>query len=273
MKILFSTDLHGNSFKYQKLIQLSNDYDILIIGADILPKNSLDVHQAQYYFVQNFLPIFFSKIKIPIIIDFGNDDHKYFYKDFQKMIKRFNHVFISHLNEVIINDISFIGMHYVPDYPFGLKDWCRKDNEDYVVDPIQYGTPCISSNNGYQTIFNLYTYFNERFSIEENLKRLSESSKQKVIYLFHSPPRTLGLDICADGRAVGSRATTKFIEKEQPYACLSGHIHESFDMTDIFYNTINKTICVQPGQSQDNDLVYCSFNTDNIEETIERKVI
>ena len=60
MKIFYATDLHGNELKFNKVIKLQDDYDVLLLGADILPK----VHFEQYQFIRDFLPGFFDEIKI-----------------------------------------------------------------------------------------------------------------------------------------------------------------------------------------------------------------
>ncbi len=276
MKILFATDLHGQSRKYKKLIELCKEYiGLLICGADILP------YTKQKEFIDNYLPEFFSKIKCPIIIDFGNDDRLVYYNDFKKVIEKFSHVYYTHLQEAIIGNISFIGMNYVTDYPFGLKDWCRKDGMR-VSDPYQMSIPLLSEKGNYKNIRkekyhifyvidNLDDYLNTMESLDEVLSKLPKPKCKKVIYLFHSPPVNLKLDVCADFREVGCKAITNFIIDENPLATLHGHIHENYYKTDVFYNKLNKSICIQPGQSGGHKtLVYCTFNTKDIEKTIKR---
>jgi Icc-related predicted phosphoesterase len=278
MKILYATDLHGHSRKYKKLIELSKGKDLLICGADILPKHGPHIKQKE--FIQNFLPEFFNDIECHIIIDFGNDDLLTYYDDFKQMVDNSRNAFYSHMSEIVIEDISFIGMHYVGDYPFGLKDWCRADGSR-LSDPFQYSIPVLSVKHKkyvftrkenyhiFYSIHNLDDYLTSVRSIDQVLKELPKPFNEKVIYLFHAPPIGLKLDVCNDFRQVGCKAITNFIIDKKPLASLHGHIHESFYKTDIFYNKLNKTICIQPGQSGGHkSIVYCEFDTNDIEKTI-----
>ena len=274
MKIFFCTDLHGYKKKYEKVLEIQDQFDLIIVGSDILPK---DGHYHQEKFIREYLPDFFLRVKKNLIIDFGNDDHAAYYGMFKQMIENHNkkyyeHVFVTHYNEVIIDDISFLGMDFVPDYPFGLKDWCRIDNNR--IDPVQYG-PCTSTIDGYRNIDDLVKYYNDRPSIKQCLKLLPKPSKEKHIYLFHSPPRNIKLDVCCNRKEVGSQDITDFISNCNALVSLHGHIHESPNMTGRFYGQLNeKTISIQPGQSYySKDLTYCSFDTDNIVETIKLETI
>ena len=274
MRILYSTDLHGHKWKYNKILSLiKEDHKLLIIGADILPKHTRNNFISQREFLQGFLKQFFEKVKIPLIIDFGNDDYRCLYDIFKRLIGKYDHVFYSHLNEVILDGVSFIGMHFVPDDPFGLKDWCRRD-ENRIEDPIQFGPPVISTENGYQKILDLRTYFLRKMSIDVALK-FKKPTCSDVVYLLHAPPRTLGLDVCADGRQVGSEAITNFIIKNKPMLTLHGHIHESPWMTKISINSlVANSISIQPGQiGKYESLVYCEFDLYNVQKTFKRKIV
>lgn len=267
MKILYTTDLHGHKIRYEKLLNIHISYDLMIIGGDILPKHTNN-HSDQFRFF-DYLVEFFNRLEIPLIIDFANDDHIVYYNDFKELVSDFKNVFTHHCNEVIIDDISFIGLNNVPDYPFGLKDWCLSDNKVHTQSIVQYGKPCLSTINGYKNIEDLYDYFNRLPTLEEKLNRLPIPTKEKVINIFHAPPRNLGLDICSDGRAVGSYAVTDYIAKKEPMICYSGHIHESPNMSRLFWNEVGNTICIQPGQAfDDNLLIYCSLDIDEIKESL-----
>lgn len=47
------------------------------------------------------------------------------------------------------------------------------------------------------------------------------------LMVCHTPPYATRLDRLANGTPVGSRAVRQFIERHQPQACITGHIHES----------------------------------------------
>lgn len=266
MRIFYTTDLHGRTWKYRAIIKILKDIDtdLLIVGADILPKGNTTIESKR--FIEEALFDFFRQIRIPIIIDFGNDDFYMFYDLFKECINKHDHVHISHMKEVVINDHSIIGMHYVPDYPFGIKDWCRSE-VGFLMDPTQLGTPVKTMNGYMEDINDLERYFKNLPMIEDCLAMLPTPSCNKVIYNMHAPPRTLGLDICGNGNEkVGSYAITNFIIDKKPLLTLHGHIHESSYYSGITINRlIPETISIQPGQL--NKFTYCTFDSDDIKNT------
>lgn len=268
MKILYTTDLHGIKWKFEKISSLIKDHDLLIIGADILPKNVHDVQKQQFGFLTKYLPRFFAEIDIPIIIDFGNDDHMTNYENFKNMIDHTENVYYSHMQSFTINGVVFAGMHFVPDYPFLCKDWCRRDG-DRLADSFQMpGQPVISSKTyGYERISNLQSYFRNHISIDEALDTIDIPD----VLLTHAPPRTINLDVCNDMREVGSIAVTNYIIKNAPKLTLHGHIHESYYMTGKCIGSLaENSISIQPGQNGISELVYCEFNLNNVKDTFKR---
>lgn len=273
MKILYSTDLHGHKKKYQTILNLidTGNYDLCIIGADILPKHQTPLFEFQKSFIMDYLSNFLSKIHIPLIIDFGNDDLYCFYSLFKQVVNEFQNIYISHINTIKINELNFVGMHYVPDYPFGLKDWCRRD--DYLMSHPEYiSRPVYSTLDGLEPIEDINDYFQSKLTIKEELNNLK--LPKDFIFLSHSPPKTIGLDVTSRFDSVGSYSITNFIIDQQPLISLHGHIHESPWKSDISINKIVNTVCVNPGQiGRFEELVYCEFDTNNIEETYQRKEI
>ena len=270
MKILYATDLHGQTKKFEAVIKIIDDHDLIIIGADVIPKS--DNEKSILYFLEDYLPTFFDRISIPIIIDFGNDDWYMYYDKLRDLVDLYSHVYISHLDEVKIWNYTFIGMHYVPDYPFGIKDWCRRDS-DKICDSEQFGIPWKSENGKKEIIKSLYRYFMKRPSIRDMLDTLS-APDDKTIYLIHSPPIQSGLDVCFRSGPVGSRDVLKWIHDTKPWLTLHGHIHESYEITGIAINKIGDTICINPGQKGGygySNFVWCEFNLNDIEGTFIRK--
>ena len=266
MKTFYTTDLHGRVWKYEAIIKILKNIkvDLAIIGADILPKGRTVIKSKR--FINGYLSGFLQRLEIPTIIDFGNDDFYMFYDLFKECVDKYDYVYISHMKEIMINGYSIIGMHYVPDYPFGIKDWCRSE-KNYLIDPYQLGTP-IKTMNGYiEEIDNLEKYFIYLPTIEDCLSILPKPSCKKVIYNMHAPPRTLGFDVCNGGHSkVGSYAITKFIMDRKPLLTLHGHIHESSWYSGLTINKlIPETISIQPGQTR--DFTYCTFDLNNIEDT------
>jgi Icc-related predicted phosphoesterase len=94
-----------------------------------------------------------------------------------------------------------------------------------------------------------------------------------AIYIFHNPPANLDLDVTHNGRNVGSKAEYAFLNENQPKISLHGHIHESPDNSGKWCSKLGKTICIQPGQSHQNEnhLIYALIDLENM--NFERKVI
>lgn len=58
---------------------------------------------------------------------------------------------------------------------------------------------------------------------------------------------------------------TEFLEKSNAYMSLHGHIHESPRMSDLWYNMLGNTICIQPGQTElrNKEMFYVIVDTEN----------
>ena len=63
-----------------------------------------------------------------------------------------------------------------------------------------------------------------------------------LIAIMHNPPKDTKCDMIPNGIHVGSPALRSFIEKVQPLAVVTGHIHESAGI-----DTIGKTTVINPG--------------------------
>ena len=91
-------------------------------------------------------------------------------------------------------------------------------------------------------------------TIEDELENLIiPDDFRNAIYVIHIPPANIGLDVCYDGRKVGSIAVYNFLLKHQPLLTLHGHIHESPKISNKWFAYLNKTLCIQPGQSNFNE--------------------
>ncbi|MFX0071731.1 MAG: hypothetical protein ACFFAO_11640, partial [Candidatus Hermodarchaeota archaeon] len=143
--------------------------------------------------------------------------------------------------------------------------------------PKQFGRPMISTPNGWKKIKDWFLYAEGIPTIEEELKNLVKpSNMENAIYIIHAPPSNLKLDVCHDGRTVGSEAVYRFLEKYQPFMSFHGHIHECPEVSGKWYNYLGRTLCIQPGQSHhhENYLVYAIINIKNTSDiSLERKVV
>jgi Icc-related predicted phosphoesterase len=71
----------------------------------------------------------------------------------------------------------------------------------------------------------------------------------KTIFISHCPPAGVGLDLVENGFA-GSKVISQYILDKQPLLSLHGHIHESPNRSGKWFNYIDKTLCIQPGQTR-----------------------
>lgn len=261
MKILYVTDLHGIKWKYEKLYHETKSLkaDIVINGGDMLPFKGNLLHQDK--FIINFLDKYFSRfesLKTYFISLLGNDDCIIFDKLFEDICNKYSYIINIAQKQFEIEDYEFIGMNWVTDLPFGLKDRARMDNRDFKL-PKQIGKQYISNPNGWKKIEDWASYIKSQPTIEDEINQLIKpASMEKAIYVIHMPPSNLGLDVCHDGRKVGSIAVYEFLKKNQPLVSFHGHIHESPEVSGIWKSNLGKTICIQPGQSHqhENHVIY-----------------
>jgi Icc-related predicted phosphoesterase len=278
MKILYVTDLHGIEWKFHQIYQsaISLKVDIVINGGDLFPFKGNLLHQDK--FISNFLGNHFSKYEsqqIYYLTMLGNDDLRIFDDLFQKFCDKYLYVENVAQKKYQIEGYKyeFIGMNWVTDLPFGLKDRVRKDTEDFEF-PGQFGNQFLSIQNGWEKIEDWFSYANSLPTIEDEMRELVKPSDMKnTIYIIHMPPSNLGLDVCHDGRKVGSKAIYEFLKKNQPKVSLHGHIHESPEVSGEWYSSLDNTICIQPGQSHyhEDNVKFAVFDLDTM--NLERKIV
>lgn len=229
---------------YEGTLQLAIDNDVKLIvnGGDMCP------HRGSEEFMTEYFLGWLAKCSIAGIRNigmFGNDD----------LIANL-HILDSYVEERLFERIDgnlvdvdgwkFWGYNYVPDLPFGLKDWVKQDYP-MAPSPPQPDTLIITKKEGYDVIDNLQQFLMRRGSIEQDLRNVNLSDPRHTILVTHSPPYGVGLDVCRDGRKVGSKAIMNFIMYQKPKLSLHGHIHESPRETKIWKTMVGETLAVQPG--------------------------
>ena len=276
MKILYTTDIHGVIWKYEQIFHEAKvqNVDLVINGGDMLPFRGNLLHQDQ--FIMTFLDEYFYRFessKMYFLSQLGNDDLMIFDKLFQKVCDKYSYIFEIAQKTYQIESYEFIGMNWVIDLPFGLKDRARMDNDNFEI-PKQIGKAYLSTLNGWKRVEDWALYIRSLPTIEEELSRLVKPVNLKnTIYIIHQPPSNLSLDVCQDGRKVGSNSIYQFLLKYQPLVSLHGHIHESPDISGKWYTKLKNTLTIQPGQSKQNEdyLIYVYLNLDKMQ--FERKLI
>ncbi|MEA1910386.1 MAG: metallophosphoesterase [Spirochaetota bacterium] len=251
MKILFVTDLHGCAWKYHRLVTVAQAFqaDVVVNSGDMLPKDKDLFHQD--IFITHDLREHFNQFEeagIHYLCYLGNDDLRIFDTMFDEICQEYEYIQNLAQRKIVIDTIEFIGMNWVVDYPFRLKDRCRMDTQDYIFQP-QFGTGLISTPTGLQEVDDWYHYAGTLPTIADELDLLVRPEEfARSIYVLHMPPAGLGLDVCSNGQSVGSQAIYEFLYLHQPMMSLHGHIHESPQISGRWKTALGNTLCIQPGQ-------------------------
>jgi Icc-related predicted phosphoesterase len=252
MRLLYVTDLHGHEAKYRRVAHLAREHmvDLVVNGGDMLTK-SRDMHTDQARFLYKVLEPFLAELDdtgIGHIGYLGNDDLRIFDEPFDTLCNRYPGAVNLAQDIHRVDEYEFIGLNWVDDYPFRLKDRCRLDTRESPLG-TQLGTGLLSVHDGFEELEDWYAYVSLLPSIEQELDALPvPDNPANAIYVIHTPPANLGLDVCANGRTVGSAAVHRFIERRQPLLTLHGHIHESPDLSGVWQARLGRTTCIQPGQ-------------------------
>lgn len=254
MKILFVTDLHGNETRYRRVLYNAIKHGVaaVINGGDMLPLDG-DLHGSQRDFIEGFLSPYFGgyeKAGIYHLGILGNDDLQIHDTVFDGVCRKYKHIFSLARRRVELNGFEFIGMNRVTDYPFRLKDRCRRDGPGYVFQE-QFGPGLLSTAEGFRELADWPAYAEGLPDMRQELTALPKpADPAKAVYVIHMPPAGLGLDVISSGAKVGSAAVSRFIEKNAPLLTLHGHIHESPEVSGLWKAALWNTVCVQPGQAR-----------------------
>lgn len=252
MRVLFTSDLHGCQWKYDRLLDVARRFGagVVVNGGDMLPKTGN--HFAQGEFITGYLDNHFRRFnaaQIHYLCYLGNDDLRIFDEMFQETCNGYPFVTNLAQGSVPVGSHEFVGMNWVGDYPFRLKDRCRMDTGGYTFQ-AQLGTGLLSTPDGWREIEDWVSYARTLPTLEDELQRLVRPEHMAdSIYVIHMPPHGLGLDMCGQGGPeVGSEAVSNFLRTNQPKLALHGHIHESPESSGKWYAYLGDTLCIQPGQ-------------------------
>jgi len=258
MKILYTSDLHGHTGFYREIITRSKNerIDAVILGGDLLPRRGhlIDSLEIQKDFVKNEIRRVLIRLKeethAPVYLILGNDD----WAATLPLLRELEEENLLHLlhdkTHELTEDFIIIGYPYVPPTPFSFKDFEKWDTREDPPPPNAH-SPAVSTRGQIQRV-DEENLFAQRTSIQEDMKILTKpKTNQRAIYVFHSPPHDTFLDRLSNGKPAGSRAIRDFIEKEQPYMTLHGHIHESPVVSGHYCQKIGKTLSINPGQNRE----------------------
>jgi len=284
MKVLYTSDLHGEISLYQDLLALANSSsaEIIALGGDLLPsfppsKRYEDMIPNQRIFIDGFLLTFLKKILVTtsvrqIFLIPGNWDVGYPYL-FRELIEGI--IDLSQKNYRLKNGYELIGYPFVPPTPFRPKDYEKMDDPEAPWPPQKNPSYIrVSEQTDRFLSIDPHGYLRERGTIWEDLNRLTKPiNYKKAIYIMHSPPFGTKLDLIQGGKSAGSRSIKTFIEGNQPLLTLHGHIHESPEISGTYIHRIGETLSINPGQSawSGRDLIKLhavTFEMEDMKETL-----
>lgn len=255
MKFIYACDIHGDTNKYEKLFQKAKEENIgyIVLGGDLLLKRGFRVI-IQPEFIKEYLEDYFKRLNesnTKCILIPGNDDLEKFDIQINELCKKYPNIYNIDNQKLDIEDVSFIGLSKVLDHPFGSKNRVVIE-ENLKMQPQLSEDIYIKKDTAVITIEEWKKYRETDIEkMEDILDSLPKVDKnRKTIYVFHNPPYGVGLDVCANGLQVGSKAITNFLENSNSYMSLHGHIHESPRISGLWYNKLGKTICIQSGQTE-----------------------
>lgn len=279
MIVVYTSDLHGNKELYSELFDLAEERRAraVIIGGDMLPigdsfQYSLLVQKDFIFsYLEPKLKGFLSKVpQATIYAMLGNYDWSasdiYLKSLEEKGMLRLLHG----RKHALRDDYELIGYAHVPPTPFIIKDGERRDLQMDSTEQ-QRCTACCSQGERILVV-DPQLHFVRMKCIEEELQELPKArGSRSTVYVMHCPPFHTNLDRLFDGRCIGSRAIRMFIERQQPYLTLHGHIHESSEISGQYWDRIGKTLCINPGQSVE-ELYAVFFELEDVITTLEHTV-
>jgi Icc-related predicted phosphoesterase len=259
MKVLFTSDLHGEIDLYHELLELahSSSAEILILGGDLLPsfsptKQYEEMLPNQKTFAHEFLIPFFRRINETtgvkeVLLIPGNWDMGYSYL-FKEPVEGI--VDLNQKSYPLKDGYELIGYPFVPPTPFRPKDFEKRDDPEAPWPPQKNPSYIRASDQTDRlVIVDPHLYLRQRETIREDLAKLQKPlDLRRTIYVMHSPPSGTTLDLIQGGRHAGSRSITSFIGENQPLLTLHGHIHESPELSGKYHNRMGHTLSVNPGQ-------------------------
>ncbi len=256
MKVLYTSDLHGDPLLYDKCLELAvaHGVEIFVFGGDLLPSlrksGGYEAMAREQKSFAAYLHAYFTKclrenvrhiLTIP-----GNWDLMYpeITPGFVDGVVNLDRA------KFILGGCEWLGYPFVPPTPFRPKDYEKMDDLESPWPPQKNPSYIYSSDPMHPlTAVDPHVYLKGQGTIRGDLPALQiPENHRRAIYVMHSPPYGTKLDRIQGGRFVGSHAIRSFIEGRQPLLTLHGHIHESPAVSGGYLERIGETLAVNPGQ-------------------------
>lgn len=255
MKLLFTSDLHGNSSHYERLraVVETEKPDVIILGGDLLPDDSaLDAKRlgtGQPNFIRNTFRNIVADLRkasgcTEVMVIFGNHDWGSAVGAMEELQGEGLLRVLTPNEPVDVCGVNFLGYSCTPPTPWFVKDFERLDRPGDEP-PLMGGARWRISR---MTQLGAGTLFKGVPTIEEELAAVAAPASPWV-FVVHAPPFGSKLDQSFKGESWGSHSVRSALERLQPMLSLHGHIHESPDISGDFKEMLGATTAVNPGQS------------------------
>ena len=264
MKFMCLADIHEDAHNWPKLVEEVNKQrpELVLIAGDLFPKENGILAQQSYLPQIKECAAEIREMGAELVLITGNDDNKLLVPEMEKGdAEGLWHYVVDRVK--FIKGYYFCGCPWVPDYPFPYKHWVAPETPgDIAMSSFQLDQPLkIDSHNQIEIIPDLGSYLAAKTSIQELLENLLSmvNDLSKSIWLIHTPPAYLELDVCGSGDRVGSTAVYSFLQENQPMLSIHGHIHEAPKHNrNIWMAQLGRTKCIQAGQLS-GSLYYVTF--------------
>ncbi|HKQ50476.1 MAG TPA: metallophosphoesterase [Phycisphaerae bacterium] len=257
MKLLFSSDLHGDEAHYTRLLNVArqNRPQLIILGGDMLPDDSAlepdQMGHGQPAYVRGPFRKYIASLREAsgcesVMTIFGNHDWGSSVTAMAELEGDGLLNVLSLEKPTLFKGISFLGYSSTPPTPWFVKDFERLD-QPKDKPPLLGGARWDARFNRPCTLSATALFGMSRTMVAElaDLKRPPDP----WVFVAHAPPAESLLDRYYGNLAWGSKAVRDAIEKHQPMLSLHGHIHQAHEVTGHFMDKIGRTVAVNPGQT------------------------
>ena len=226
MKILFTSDPHGDIEAIKKFSKLLKHYDCGIIAGDILDE-FIPISDAISFGLrsEDYIEELFDAeddevMKLPDSIDDALHNPQSVNRIGLEMKKD---LIMSILNEAKKPIFYITGNH-------DIAEW---GNRGFMIN-VENTKVCFKN---YSFVgFSSTNFDTSKEEEQKQLKAIEPLIDKRTIFITHSPPYGI-LDLTERNDKIGSTLLLDVIKKRKPFMNLFGHVHESFGRQGIFFNS------------------------------------
>lgn len=277
MRVCYTSDLHGDAALYAQLAEVlaAEQPALLILGGDLLadtnPQAAIgpQVEAQMAELAERITAWRRRQPRLEIACIGGNHETLPQVEGLRDLQTRRHLTLLDHRQAWQFRGLSFLGYGSSPPTPHWAKDLERLDQVGDPIPPFD-GLAWDARQRTFRQV-TAAPYFVDKPTIAAELAELAHPSGPWV-FVVHAPPFASHLDrLHVVNEPVGSRAVRRAIETRQPRVALSGHCHESPDLTHHYVDRLGAAFCVNPGQG---DVLHAVvFDTDDPAGTLRHTVL